>query len=1439
MRLWQRSMNLRIKIFLALLLVGVGSSLLSSWEHYDFIQTTLTNKSIDHFTSIRDGRKREIEYYFNRMQTATLMLSKGWTIVAAAKDFEKAFNALPEELPGRSGQGAALPESLRKRYEPIVDSVMSHTGKSAASELDMILPREPRVIYLQNLYAAENVSAPLPQKTPNKVHTTYEQVHARYHAFFKAYRQDLNVHDVFLIDSTTGAIVYSTRKSVDYATNLLTGPWKEGPLATVFKNVVAAPDDGVQMMDFEHYCPSRHLPAAFIAAPVRDGAKTIAVLVLQISITEINAVMTDNKNWQARGLGASGETYILGPDSTMRNDSRFLLESEDLFFARIKAQKAPEAILSEMHQDKTSILLLKVSTEASQRALQGQTGTALINDYRGIPVLSAYTPLDIPGLQWVLLAEMDQDEIFASIARLRERIFFQLMISLILIAVIGAALAFSIVKPIRTLSKGVRRIGQGAMSDRVDVTTRDEIGELANAFNELAANLSLKTVSLDYFSSIINSMNEMLFVLHVDEKGQTTTIAKVNQAAVTKLGYEKKQLVGQGVDDFLLEKDGEKLFSGERLTALLEKRWSQGSEKIFLTRKGGKIPVILSASVMHDPAEATVTGIVLLAQDITALQKSEQQLRRVNRALKTLIGCNQAVSAAQTEEALLHGICEAVVDKGGYRLAWIGFAEQNPEKTVRVAAQAGYDDGYLENLRISWGNDEWGGGPTGMAIKSGEIQVAWHILTDSRYYPWREQASRRGYQSSIALPLFDQAQDSSIGALNIYAPEPDAFDAREIGLLQDIAEDVVSGLNNLRIKREHVMASEALVRSEERFRGIFEQAAVGIALVTTEGRWTMVNQKLCSLLGYHREELLQLSFQGVTHPDDLDTSLHYVDRMLSGEINHYAFEKRYIRKDGQLFWGNLTVSLVRDEQGQPQFFISVIEDISARKYAEAEQEKLVAIIERSPDFIGISDLDGQLLYLNNAGRKLAGLSASAEINETNVIDCLAPSGREHFKHDFFEPALASGSGQGEFIFAQLGSGELHPVELYVFSIFSSMDKNITGMALIARDLTERHENESRLRQAQKMEAMGTLAGGIAHDFNNILSAILGYAQLAAVESPVGSAVHNDLQEVIGASLRATDLVRQILTFSRKGEHALVPLKPHLIVKESLKLLRASLPSTIAMEVDIPDCGTILADPTQLHQIMMNLCTNAFHAMEKEKGVLKVAMARRELEAKENGGESHAPAGSYVEITVSDTGCGMDAGTLGRIYEPYFTTKEVGSGTGLGLALVHSIVEGCGGMIKVKSAPGVGTSFRVYLPSYTETVTQKKEEGGGEILTGNERILVVDDESSIVNLHKSSLAKLGYQVTGTTSSLEALALFTDNPDAFDVLITDQTMPRMTGMELVRKVRSRRPEMPVIICTGYSSVLSKTEAEELGVGEILMKPVERKKLARQIRKVLDLR
>jgi len=372
-----------------------------------------------------------------------------------------------------------------------------------------------------------------------------------------------------------------------------------------------------------------------------------------------------------------------------------------------------------------------------------------------------------------------------------------------------------------------------------------------------------------------------------------------------------------------------------------------------------------------------------------------------------------------------------------------------------------------------------------------------------------------------------------------------------------------------------------------------------------------------------------------------------------------------------------------------------------------------------------------------------------------------------------------------------------------------------------------------------MESIGTLAGGIAHDFNNILYSIIGYTELALDDTEKETQLHDNLQELLVAAHRARDLVKQILTFSRQADRKLKPLKIQLVVREALKLIRSSLPSTIEIHQKISNtCGLVMADATQIHQVAMNLLTNAYHAMEHEGGKLGVTLKEVDLDV-DDLKDPGMLAGSYVCLTVEDTGAGIDEYVIDRIFEPYFSTKEKDKGTGLGLAMVHGIVKSYGGNIRVYSEPGKGTAFHVYLPVIQTQAETKETRIISPVEGGKERILIVDDEEQIVRMTQQMLKRLGYHVTARTSSIEALEAFRATPDKFDLVITDMTMPNMTGVHLTQKLIEIKSGIPVIICTGFSEKISEHKASIMGIRGYVMKPVVRSELAKKIREVLEIR
>ncbi len=428
-------------------------------------------------------------------------------------------------------------------------------------------------------------------------------------------------------------------------------------------------------------------------------------------------------------------------------------------------------------------------------------------------------------------------------------------------------------------------------------------------------------------------------------------------------------------------------------------------------------------------------------------------------------------------------------------------------------------------------------------------------------------------------------------------------------------------------------------------------------------------------------------------------------------------------------------------------------------------------------------------------------------------------------------------GEGDFS-KRFNSSSKDEIGSLSRSIDAMLDKLVAAMA-------EKERLEGQLRQAHKIEAIGTLAGGIAHDFNNLLTIIIGYTELALDDAPKESNNADNLKSVIEAGNRARNLVQQILAFSRQSEVERFPMLLTPLIKETLKMLRASLPTTIKIKSSFAsDCDSsadsqclyALVDPTQVHQILMNLCTNAGHAMEFSGGILNIELKNIRIEkgTAEQLALQLSP-GNYVELIVADNGSGIDPNIIDRIFDPYFTTKEQGKGTGMGLSICHGIISDYGGAISVESELGKGTTFYVYFPAVDLENPEKINEND-EVIGGTERVLFVDDEVALAEMGKDVLERLGYSVTVITKSPDALALFENDPDLFDVIITDQTMPGITGSELAQKILAIRPDIPIILCTGYSSLVDEDIAKKIGIKEFVMKPLNKVEIAKLLRKVL---
>jgi PAS domain S-box-containing protein len=750
-------------------------------------------------------------------------------------------------------------------------------------------------------------------------------------------------------------------------------------------------------------------------------------------------------------------------------------------------------------------------------------------------------------------------------------------------------------------------------------------------------------------------------------------------------------------------------------------RWVHGAGKFSILEIGkGWMYILGTAVLMYVLIHYFVSRLTSASEKIE-LQNIE--LRKVNRALKALSETNELLVRSSDSEFLLQQICGKIVDACEYKLAWVGLAEDDEAKTVVPVAQAGFEDGFLQTINVTWADTERGRGPTGTAIRTGKPSVIRNIAVDPAYAPWREEALKRGYASSAAFPL--KAGEKVLGAVNIYASEPDAFDEAEIGLLSELADDLAYGMTQHQLRADHGKALEALKASERKYRLVAENVTDVIWTTDLSFKYTYISPSVERLRGYTAEESIKQRFEDILTPDSWKTAKETLAEAFAPE-NKGSIKSRTLRldmkhKNGSIVPTEVTANIQRDENGRVIGLLGVTRNITERVKAEVEKEQL----------------------------------------------------------------------------------------------------------------------QEKFLQSQKLEAVGRLAGGIAHDFNNLLTVIQGNTQMLLASETGKNKPCEKLTTIAQAAGKASDLVKQLLVFSRRQVVQPAVVNVNKAISDITRMFTQVIGEDIVLITTFgQDVRNVLVDPSQLHQVVMNLAVNARDAMPHG-GRLTIETANVELAEGHPGRIGGAKPGPYVMIAMTDTGVGMDAATLGQLFEPFFTTKEQGKGTGLGLSTTYGIVKQSGGQIQVESEPGKGSTFRIYLPACDRAPKEEMpqvQDTPVQLQCGKGIVLIVEDDKDVRSFAMEVLESCGYKVVTAPNGAEALKVCRKLGEILDLVLTDVVMPEMSGRALVKELSELFPNLKTVYMSGYTDDAIIRHGVETLTAPFLEKPFTAEALARIVRETL---
>lgn len=987
----------------------------------------------------------------------------------------------------------------------------------------------------------------------------------------------------------------------------------------------------------------------------------------------------------------------------------------------------------------------------------------------------------------------------------------------LLLAFFGMALGshLFILPNVRALTDATKQLRAGNLNIRTGLPHEGgEFGELAAAFDQMAQSLESKEdeqkrsreallESEHRFRTIFDSVNDAILVLHPS----TGLILDVNKRGCELSGYEREQLKGRGAAEL---SSGVEPYTGKEAQKWLGKAVMEGPQ-VFEWEVRNRMGLLFWAEVNLRGAVIGGKNVMLLTvRDVTRRKKAETALRQSESRYRAFVAnSSEGIFRIELEKPIPISIPEEEIIERFHGSAYLA---ECSDEMARICGLERVSD--MVGSRVS----------------------EFLSRSDPRNIEYLKSFIRSGYRLVEAESYRRNMNGGEI-----------CLSSSLIGVIEN--DRLVRAWGVQREITRQKKAEEKL-RNLNRFnQEIISSARNGILVFDVDLNYVLWNRFMEEMTGLSSESVVGKSaldvFPPVREQEFLLKKALAGEHCRSGDI-HYILPGA--RKE---VWMIADYGPYFNTRGETIGVMGIVTDITERKAAEAQIERMNRrnrlILDAAGDGIIGMDRNGRCIFMNPASAEMLRCETDEIIGE-DVHRLIRGASAECCSSPVSECTISMTLSHGSM--CRITDGVMMRKDGGIFPvIFTSTpiveEGEITGAVITFRDVTEqrkaeeaRKRLEEQLGQAQKMEAIGALAGGIAHDFNNILTPIIGYCEMCLQEVTKGEGLYRKISQVLKSSLRAKELVSQILAFSRKGEQEIKPVQLSLIVKEALNFLRSSIPSTIEIRRRIdPEAasGKVLACPTRIHQIMINLCTNAAYAMGEKGGTLDVAVSRYEFGAGGGHGSVELDPGSYLKLIVSDTGHGIDEEIQHRIFEPYFTTKPAGEGTGLGLSVVYGIVKSLGGDISVTSEPGQGAVFEVLLPM-AEVPAETAEDIDQNLPAGIGHILLVDDEPAIVEMQREMVEHLGYRATVKHGSLEALDSFRADPHGFDLIMTDQTMPHMTGNELAGEALKIRGDIPIILCTGFSETVDAKTAKEDGIRGFLMKPLSLRAMAYEISRVL---